>query len=341
MYSPWPSLHSFSTAFRAGTSGCLMRRISAAMASMSTFSTLALAAMSWAASRGMIPSAACSSASAASKSYHFCTRLWSLKMARSSSVLHKCLSSASSKIPDAIVSPSAVNAVSVRHPRTLRLGQRVAVLLQDGPGFWRLAAGGWRLTPSPAAVDSYRMPAVVTLKARDRTIGPFSVRRLLPAAQRQAVGPFLFFDHFGPLETARAADFDVRPHPHIGLATVTYLFEGVMHHRDSAGYAQRIEPGAINWMTAGRGIVHSERAPAELADKPQRTHGLQLWTGLPRAREEAEPSFSHTPASRIPPLSLGDARVRVLVGRAWGAESPVPTLMKTLYLDIALPAGGE
>lgn len=185
------------------------------------------------------------------------------------------------------------------------------------------------------------MPAVLTLKAKDRNIGPFSVRRLLPAAQRQAVGPFLFFDHFGPVETARAAEIDVRPHPHIGLSTVTYLFEGAMLHRDSAGFVQPIEPGAINLMTAGRGIVHSERAPAELADKPQRTHGLQLWTGLPRAREEAEPSFSHMPASRIPPLAVGDARVRVLVGRAWGAESPVATPMETLYLDIALPADGE
>src|SRR5262245_441970 len=185
------------------------------------------------------------------------------------------------------------------------------------------------------------MASVLTLKARDRPIGPFSVRRLLPAAQRQAVGPFLFFDHFGPLESARAREIDVRPHPHIGLATVTYLFEGAMEHRDSAGFVQRIEPGAINWMTAGHGIVHSERAPAELADKPQRTHGLQLWTGLPRAREEAEPSFAHTPASRIPSLTRGNARVRVLVGRAWGAESPVATLMETLYLDIALPPGGE
>jgi redox-sensitive bicupin YhaK (pirin superfamily) len=185
------------------------------------------------------------------------------------------------------------------------------------------------------------MPLALTLKARDRPVGAFSVRRLLPAAQRQAVGPFLFFDHFGPLETARGADIDVRPHPHIGLATVTYLFEGAMDHRDSAGYVQRIEPGAVNWMTAGRGIVHSERAPAELAARPVRTHGLQLWTGLPRAREEAEPSFSHTPASRIPSLAPGGAQVRVLVGRAWGAESPVPTLMETLYLDIALPAGAE
>src|SRR5262245_62092195 len=185
------------------------------------------------------------------------------------------------------------------------------------------------------------MPAVLTLKARDRHIGPFSVRRLLPAAQRQAVGPFLFFDHFGPLETARAAEIDVRPHPHIGLATVTYLFEGAMEHRDSAGFVQRIQPGAVNWMTAGRGIVHSERAPAEVASKPQRTHGLQLWAGLPRMREEDDPSFSHTAASRIPALAPGGAQVRVLVGRAWGAQSPVPTLMETLYLDIALPAGAE
>jgi redox-sensitive bicupin YhaK (pirin superfamily) len=185
------------------------------------------------------------------------------------------------------------------------------------------------------------MPSVLTLKARDRNIGPFQVRRLLPAAQRQAVGPFLFFDHFGPLELARSADIDVRPHPHIGLATVTYLFEGAMVHRDSVGSVQAIEPGAINWMTAGRGIVHSERAPAEVANQPQRTHGLQLWTGLPRAREEAEPSFSHTPASRIPQLALGNAHVRVLVGRAWGAESPVATIMETLYLDISLPANGE
>jgi redox-sensitive bicupin YhaK (pirin superfamily) len=185
------------------------------------------------------------------------------------------------------------------------------------------------------------MSSVLTLKARDRTIGAFNVRRLLPAAQRQAVGPFLFFDHFGPLELARPADIDVRPHPHIGLATVTYLFEGAMVHRDSAGFVQGIEPGAINWMTAGRGIVHSERAPAQLANQPQQTHGLQLWTGLPRALEEAEPSFSHTPASGIPLLTVGDAQVRVLVGRAWSAESPVATLMETLYLDIALPADGE
>jgi hypothetical protein len=184
------------------------------------------------------------------------------------------------------------------------------------------------------------MSSVLTLKARDRNIGPFQVRRLLPAAQRQAVGPFLFFDHFGPLELARPADIDVRPHPHIGLSTVTYLFEGAMVHRDSVGAVQGIEPGAVNWMTAGRGIVHSERAP-EAASPPLRTHGLQLWTGLPRAREEAEPSFAHTPASQIPSLALGSAHVRVLVGRAWGAESPVATVMETLYLDIALPANGE
>jgi redox-sensitive bicupin YhaK (pirin superfamily) len=133
---------------------------------------------------------------------------------------------------------------------------------------------------------------------------------------------------------------DVRPHPHIGLATVTYLFEGAMMHRDSLGTTQRIEPGAINWMTAGRGIVHSERKPDDLRATPFTNHGLQLWCALPRELEEAEPSFTHTPAADIPQLQVGDAQVRVLVGEAFGARSPVPALAPTLYLDVALPAGG-
>ena len=119
--------------------------------------------------------------------------------------------------------------------------------------------------------------------------GGFTVRRLLPAAARQAVGPFLFFDHFGPDRRAQPGDnHDVRPHPHIGLATVTYLFEGAMLHRDSTGAVQRIEPGAINWMTAGRGIVHSERTPEDLRGAARRSHGLQLWAALPAADEEAD-----------------------------------------------------
>jgi len=183
--------------------------------------------------------------------------------------------------------------------------------------------------------------AILQLRARVRDIGAFQVHRSLPAAQRQAVGPFLFFDHFGPFEVAPHADHDVLPHPHIGLATVTYLFEGAMVHRDSLGSVQRIEPGAVNWMTAGRGIVHSERTPPELAGQAHRAHGLQLWAALPKAQEKSEPAFSHTPAASLPSVSIGDALIRLLVGRAWNAESPVTTLMETLYADIELRAGGE
>lgn len=169
--------------------------------------------------------------------------------------------------------------------------------------------------------------------------GGFVVRRLLPAVQRQAVGPFLFFDHFGPLDVRPGDDHDVRAHPHIGLATVTYLFEGAMLHRDSLGVVQRIEPGAINWMTAGRGIVHAERTPDELRGVARRMHGLQLWVALPEADEELAPAFVHTPADALPALEVGGARLRVLVGEAFGAASPVAVRSPTLYLDIALSAG--
>ncbi len=171
--------------------------------------------------------------------------------------------------------------------------------------------------------------------------GGFVVRRLLPAAAQRSVGPFIFFDHFGPALETPQAEHDVRPHPHIGLATVTYLFEGAMMHRDSLGSRQLIEPGAINWMTAGRGIVHSERRPESLRNSSYVNHGLQLWVALPREHEEAEPSFEHTPATAIPEGQVDDATVRVLVGQAFGLRSPVHTLMPTLYLDVQLPAGGR
>lgn len=171
--------------------------------------------------------------------------------------------------------------------------------------------------------------------------GGFRVRRLLPAAARRSVGPFIFFDHFGPVREEPGVNHDVRPHPHIGLATVTYLFEGAMLHRDSLGSHQLIEPGAINWMTAGRGIVHSERRPESLRDTAYVNHGLQLWVALPREAEEAAPAFVHTPANAIPELQVGDATVRVLVGEAFGQRSPVQTFAPTLYLDIQLPAGGQ
>jgi redox-sensitive bicupin YhaK (pirin superfamily) len=186
------------------------------------------------------------------------------------------------------------------------------------------------------------MPIAQLLSGHEKDLGGgFVVRRLLPAARQRSVGPFIFFDHFGPADELPGTNHDVRPHPHIGLATVTYLFDGAMMHRDSLGTEQLIEPGAINWMTAGRGIVHSERKPEHLRETRYVNHGLQLWTALPLAHEEAEPSFSHTPASAIPEAVVGDARVRVLVGEAFGLRSPVPALSPTLYLDLSLPAGGR
>jgi redox-sensitive bicupin YhaK (pirin superfamily) len=181
---------------------------------------------------------------------------------------------------------------------------------------------------------------MLQLSSHDKDLGGgFVVRRLLPALQQRAVGPFVFFDHFGPITAGPADDHDVRPHPHIGLATVTYLFEGAQIHRDSTGVVQRIEPGAINWMTAGRGIVHSERTPDDLRGCERTSHGLQLWAALPAEDEELEPSFSHTPASAIPALRQSGANVRVLIGSAFGVASPVPTRSPTLYLDLALDAG--
>jgi redox-sensitive bicupin YhaK (pirin superfamily) len=181
-----------------------------------------------------------------------------------------------------------------------------------------------------------------TLRGHTKDLGGgMLVRRMLPAAAQRAVGPFVFFDHFGPLTVYPADQHDVRPHPHIGLATVTYLFEGAMLHHDSLGFKQLIEPGAINLMKAGRGIVHSERRPAHLTQATYVNHGLQLWLALPNEREEDAPSFSHTPASAIPVVTHGDAQVRVLMGRALGMQSPVPTFCPTLYLDVQLAAQGR
>ena len=162
--------------------------------------------------------------------------------------------------------------------------------------------------------------------------GGFTVRRLLPSIDRRSVGPFVFFDHFGPIDVAPGSNHDVRPHPHIGLATLTYLFDGAMMHRDSTGVVQRIEPGAVNWMSAGRGIVHSERGPKDLQAVTYRNHGLQLWVALPEADEESAPSFQHAPAASIPQVRLDGATVHVVVGSGFGAISPVQTLSPTLAL---------
>ncbi len=188
------------------------------------------------------------------------------------------------------------------------------------------------------------MTATQTLAPHAKDLGGgFTVRRLLPQADRRAVGPFVFFDHFGPIAVAPGANHDVRPHPHIGLATLTYLFEGAIMHRDSTGVVQRIEPGAVNWMSAGRGIVHSERTPKDLLGQPHRSHGLQLWIALPEADEESAPTFQHVPATRIPEAKLDAATVHVVVGSAFGATSPVRTRSPTLALvfDFGVASGAE
>jgi redox-sensitive bicupin YhaK (pirin superfamily) len=169
--------------------------------------------------------------------------------------------------------------------------------------------------------------------------GGLRVSRLLPALARRTVGPFVFLDHFGPLEFEPGMNTDVRPHPHIGLATVTYLFEGAMMHRDSLGSVQRIEPGAINWMSAGCGIVHSERTPPDLRAQRHRVHGLQLWVGLPQALEDAEPTFAHTPADQLAAFTEQDAEVRLLVGEAFGRRSPVKASSPTIFLTLRLNSG--
>lgn len=185
-------------------------------------------------------------------------------------------------------------------------------------------------------------PTVETLiHGRARDLGGFSVRRVLPSPLRRSVGPFVFFDEMGPADFLAGQGIDVRPHPHINLATITYLFEGEILHRDSLGSEQAITPGAINWMTAGTGIVHSERSSATARQGPQKLHGLQLWIALPTAHEETEPNFIHHPAASLPATTLEGAQVRVLVGEAFGQTSPVKPYSPMLYLDAHLRADAE
>jgi len=198
----------------------------------------------------------------------------------------------------------------------------------------------WIETPEPVSIRCDSTPAVeMIIEARPRRIDSFSVGRVLPAATRRLVGPFIFFDHFGPDQLAPGQAMDVRPHPHINLATVTYLFEGEVTHRDSLGSYQVIRPGAINWMTAGRGIVHSERTPPQLRTTGSRLHGIQLWVALPKEHEETKPDFHHHPAETLPQRQEAEVRLRVLAGSAYGATSPVPTFSPLFLVDASLPAG--
>lgn len=183
------------------------------------------------------------------------------------------------------------------------------------------------------------MPILDLLHGRSSDIGGLIVNRLLPQARRRAIGPFVFVDHMGPAVLRPGQELEVRPHPHIGLATVTYLFEGAILHRDSLGCVQRIDPGDVNWMTAGRGIVHSERQPDELRGRDCPIHGVQTWIALPAEAEDAPPAFVHVDAAQLPAWERDGARVRVIAGNAFGATAPVPVFSSTLYCAAELDAG--
>jgi redox-sensitive bicupin YhaK (pirin superfamily) len=179
------------------------------------------------------------------------------------------------------------------------------------------------------------------IAGRMRDLGGFEVRRVLPAQERQRVGPFIFFDHFGPVAFGPGQGMDVRPHPHIGLATVSYLFEGEIVHRDSLGSRQPIRPGDVNWMVAGQGIVHSERTSADVRAQGGRVHGLQCWVALPIDAEEVAPRFEHHPGATLPVVRHPGATLRVVAGSAYGLTAPIGVLSPTLYVDVELAAGAE
>lgn len=181
---------------------------------------------------------------------------------------------------------------------------------------------------------------MMTLQGRIHDLGGgMKVQRILPFMKKRTVGPFIFFDHMGPASFPVGQGMDVRPHPHIGLETVTYLFEGSILHRDNLGSRQLIEPGAINWMTAGRGIAHSERTPPESRIRGASIHGIQCWVALPKELEETEPQFTHYPAHVLPCFDLQGVRYRLLAGSALGHQSPVRVDADLFYLDAIAPAG--
>ena len=179
---------------------------------------------------------------------------------------------------------------------------------------------------------------IIRGKARDLGDG-FHVSRILPAVEQRAVGPFVFFDYFGPVTFAPGKGIDVRPHPHIGLATVTYLFEGSQMHRDTLGSEQEIQPGDVNWMTAGRGIAHSERTGPEVRSRGHRLHGIQSWIGLPTADEEAAPSFQHVASRDLPTIRRDGVTLKIVTGEAFGLTSPVKVFSPIFYVDARFAAG--
>jgi redox-sensitive bicupin YhaK (pirin superfamily) len=193
----------------------------------------------------------------------------------------------------------------------------------------------------PACLDGKTPSIDLVIDARPRDLGGFTVRRVLPAVQRRRVGPFVFFDHMGPAVMPPGEGLSVRPHPHIGLATVTYLFDGEIVHKDSLGSDLAIRPGDVNWMLAGRGIVHSERTSAEGLAQGSRAHGIQSWVALPIADEEVAPHFEHHPSRTIPVVRLDRIVLDVIAGTAYGARSPVGILSPTLYVHARLDPGAR
>jgi redox-sensitive bicupin YhaK (pirin superfamily) len=194
----------------------------------------------------------------------------------------------------------------------------------------------------PAPGDARAADAIdLVVVPRSVDVGHFAVRRALPHVKRRMVGPFIFFDHFGPAEFRAGQGIDVRPHPHIGLATVTFLFDGEIMHRDSLGTAAAIRPGEVNWMTSGRGIVHSERTAPDHRVDGEPIHGLQCWVAMPAAQEESAPGFSHHDSAALPLINDAGKTVRVITGSAYGQRSPVPTLTDTLFADVKLSAGAS
>ena len=195
------------------------------------------------------------------------------------------------------------------------------------------------MSPRTAPAD---MPAEIDLviAPRTRDLGDgFEVRRVLPFAKRHMVGPFIFFDHFGPTNFRVGMGLHVRPHPHIGLATITYLFDGEIMHRDNLGTALVIRPGAVNWKTAGRGIVHSERTPPDIRRQQSPIYGIQSWVALPRTREEIDPAFEHVPAADLPLIEGDGVAVRLIAGTLFGKTSPVATQSPMFYADVTLRTG--
>lgn len=172
------------------------------------------------------------------------------------------------------------------------------------------------------------------IEERAASIGSFMVGRLLPFRQKRAVGPFVFIDHMGPAKLREREQLEVLAHPHIGLSTLTFLFEGAMMHRDSIGSVMEIEPGAVNWMTAGKGVVHSERTPERFQDSEKHLHGLQIWVALPKELEEMEPSFVHVPAAEIPSWRENGAQFKLIAGAAFGRKSPVPVHSNLYFIEI-------